>query len=146
MSEKITDYLMLSTYKKIFGRNYHTEGNKEYFGKLLPDGWDTFTFKGHKILFIIENKKEATQTTAKQAKEQLLNYYKNIPENIKKEYLTWFIVGLGNTENNFKYYILNSRGTLTKHSLEEFKENNTTKITLGEVEKEIHEVNQIIYN
>ena len=68
MSEKITDHLMLSTYKKIFGRNYHTENNKELFGRNIPDSWDAFTFKGHKILFIIENKKEATQTSAKQAK------------------------------------------------------------------------------
>ena len=40
MTEKLTDYFMMTEYNKVFKKHYHTEGNNKLFGTKLPDGWD----------------------------------------------------------------------------------------------------------
>jgi len=40
MTEKLTDYFIMTEYNKVFNKQYHTEGNNKLFGTKLPDGWD----------------------------------------------------------------------------------------------------------
>ena len=68
-SEKITDYNMLSAFKKVFNTLYNTSGNLKLFGSKIPDGWFEYTDN----LFIIENKKDLKNK--REGLKQLLNYY-----------------------------------------------------------------------
>ena len=44
-SEKITDYNMLSAFKKVFNTLYNTSGNPKLFKSKIPDGWFEFEDK-----------------------------------------------------------------------------------------------------
>ena len=140
MSEKETDYLCQKEYERVFNRKYHTESNKELFGKSIPDGWDIFEYNNGTILFVIENKRDNTPFAFKMAKTQLINYIKRIPE----KFTVYLVIGQGTT-NNFVYHILDKSGKITEYKFEDFIEkqrNINTKL----IDKEIHEINQIIYN
>ena len=62
MSEKETDFAMMSEYSKIFNRPYKTESNKDLFKNRFPDGWDIIDDS----LIIIENKLSIKQKKLKQ--------------------------------------------------------------------------------
>ena len=97
MSEKITDYLMLTNYVKAFNHEYHTEGNHKLFNKLIPDGWDVI----NNTLIVIENKFNIKHLS--DAQTQALNYINTIPINIEFEAI-YIILGFGN-KTSFEYLV-----------------------------------------
>lgn len=139
MSEKNTDRYMQNKYVEVFKYEYHTEGNKELFNSNFPDGHDILN---DKILIIIENKKLVKQL--KEAKEQIKNYYTNLPTDIKEKYKIYLIIGLGNTEKTFKYKIFDNNllelNKTLKDIYDELNEKPKFDIT------EIHKLNQYLYD
>ena len=139
MSEKNTDRYMQNKYVSIFKYEYNTNGNYELFGRLKPDGWDILN---DKILIIIENKKLVKYLN--EGKEQIKEYYDNLPNKIKGTYKIYLIIGLGNTEKTFKYKIFD------KNLLELNKTLNDIYDELNDIPKfnieEIHNLNQYLYD
>lgn len=138
MSEKITDYLMLEEYKKVFKHLYHTEGNKELFKKKIPDGWDIID----DILIIIEDKREDTYKI--KGKKQLFNYYDELPNEIKEKYKIYLILGYGSDSKTFKYFIFNDKKETLNISLNELY-NKINKSKKSYDEKNIHKINDYIH-
>lgn len=139
MSEKNTDRYMQNEYVKIFKQEYKTEGNKELFKSKIPDGWDIIE---DKLLIIIENKKLVKQL--KEAKQQIKEYYDNLPNEIKGKYKIYLIIGLGNTLKTFKYKIFNYNLQELNKTLQNINEELTEK-PIFNIE-EIHKLNQYLYD
>ena len=125
---------MNNEFKKIFGVNYRTKACPMLFGTKIPDGYH-FT---ENTFFIIENK--AKLSDLNKGKEQLFNYWKNLPviEGCIKHVL---ILGLGSNESEFTY-IIYENGIETKNKLDYYK---TTKKMQFDIKK-IHELNQYLYD
>ena len=140
MSEKNTDHFMQCEYEKVFNHMYNTEGNNELFNSKFPDGWKIYN--EDKILIIIENKKSINSLD--KAKNQIQEYYNNLPDDIKKEYKIYLIIGLGNSLKSFKYYIYNRKFDKINLTLQDIK----NKMNFQEEfdEKEIHKFNQYLYD
>ena len=157
MTEKNTDYYMLNEYNNIFNYEYHTEGNKELFGnkkpdcltksnkegkrKLFPSGYDIY--EENKILIIIENKKSIK--LLKNAKNQIKEYYDNLPDNIKNNYKIYLIIGFGNSNKSFNYNIYDKDFNILNIKLIDIynKIQNNNKIY---DEKQIHKINEYMHN
>ena len=149
MSEKITDTLMLNNYKQAFKRYYHTEGNKMLFKQSKPDGWDIIERQNSKpILFIIENKREVSAQSVKLAMKQLVGYYKILSNDDKQYYEIYFVIGVGDNEKVFQYCIYNDKLQNTKLTFDNFVNNSqhVKQVDNRQIVKEIHNINQIIYN
>ena len=118
MSEKNTDYIMLSKYNQVFKHEYNTNGNKLLFNNKRPDGWDIIN---NKYLIIIENKQKFNKKYYNECLEQI-KYYYNIAIKTEEyklnQYIVYLIMGFGNNEESFKYYILDETLNLTNLNLQ----------------------------
>ena len=111
--EKQTDYIMLSTYKNTFGHTYKTVNNKQLFNTKIPDGWDIIN---NKYLIIIENKQKFNKKYYQEGLKQLIKYYNiaiSSEKYIKNKYKIYLILGFGNNEETFKYYIFDDKKNIT---------------------------------
>ena len=140
-SEKITDYNMLSAFKKVFNTLYNTSGNLKLFGSKIPDGWFEYTDN----LFIIENKKNLKDK--RDGLKQLLNYYliASKTEEFKKYKQCFLILGCG-TSKDFKYWIYSMDNNNIKETKYKLKDLKTKDYKPSFDLKEIHEFNQYLYN
>ena len=139
--EKITDYNMLSAFKKVFNTLYNTSGNLKLFGSKIPDGWFEYTDN----LFIIENKKDLKNK--RDGLKQLLNYYliASKTEEFKKYKQCFLILGCG-TSKDFKYWIYSMDNNNIKETKYKLKDLKTKDYKPLFDLKEIHEFNQYLYN
>ena len=139
--EKITDYNMLSAFKKVFNTLYNTSGNLKLFGSKIPDGWFEYTDN----LFIIENKKDLKDK--RDGLKQLLNYYliASKTEEFKKYKQCFLILGCG-TSKDFKYWIYSMDNNNIKETKYKLKDLKTKDYKPSFDLKEIHEFNQYLYN
>ena len=140
-SEKITDYNMLSAFKKVFNTLYNTSGNPKLFKSKIPDGWFEFEDK----LIIIENKKDLKDK--RDGLKQLLNYYliASKTEEFKKYKQYFLILGCG-TSKDFKYWIYSMDNNNIKETKYKLKDLKTKDYKPSFDLKEIHEFNQYLYN
>ena len=140
-SEKITDYNMLSAFKKVFNTLYNTSGNPKLFKSKIPDGWFEFEDK----LIIIENKKDLKDK--RDGLKQLLNYYliASKTEEFKKYKQCFLILGCG-TSKDFKYWIYSMDNNNIKETKYKLKDLKTKDYKPSFDLKEIHEFNQYLYN
>ena len=135
MTEKITDHLLLNLWKEIFGKFYNTKGNSKLFKNKIPDGWSII----NKNLFVIENK--ANIKDLQKGKNQLFEYYYNLPKLKNKIYL---ILGLGNSEKNFKYIVYEIKDNKPVESKLRLTDFINLKQTFDILE--VHKLNQYLYD
>lgn len=141
--EKNTDNYMQRKYEEIFNKEYNTNGNKELFNNLKPDRWDIY--ENEKIIFIIENKRNIKLKN--QGVNQLIKYYNELSDDIILNYKIYLILGIGESQNNFNYFIYKIKKEkilIVNKKLENIKDKMNLKNDFNY--KEIHNFNQYLYD
>ena len=94
MSEKITDYLMLDEYKKIFKHLYHTEGNKELFKTKTSENFSGISKHKNRVIGITKNKIISYNFQGKY--EGYMDFYNNAKKVLLTSHSNAYVLENGN--------------------------------------------------